>query len=64
MQGRYAIDQVVPGDVSAVFIDDRPEGLPEGATVIPVSPYLAENPYDRELATVARAAGTVLSSLG
>ena len=31
----------------ATFVDDRPEDLPHGATVVAVSPYLAANPHDR-----------------
>jgi phosphoglycolate phosphatase-like HAD superfamily hydrolase len=35
--------------VDAVFVDDRPEDMPVGATVLTVFPYLADNPHDRAL---------------
>ncbi|HVX18247.1 MAG TPA: HAD family hydrolase [Acidimicrobiales bacterium] len=34
---------------AATFVDDRPEDMPEAATVVAVSPYLAEDPFDRGL---------------
>ena len=36
----------------AVFVDDRPEDMPVGATVLTVFPYLADNPHDRALTAV------------
>ena len=34
----------------AVFVDDRPEDLASGLEVLPVSPYLSEDPHDHALA--------------
>lgn len=45
---RYLVDFLE--DLSLVmFIDDRPEDLPQAANVIPVRPYLVDNPHDRGL---------------
>lgn len=55
--GRYRADHVVDGAIQAVFVDDRPEDMPVGATVVAVSPYIAPHPHDRGLAPVRRAAG-------
>lgn len=41
----------------AVFVDDRPEDLATDLDVLAVSPYLAPDPHDRGLASVARHAG-------
>jgi hypothetical protein len=41
----------------AVFVDDRPEDLAPSLDVIPVSPYLSDDPFDRGLKDVARRAG-------
>ncbi|MDQ2648410.1 MAG: HAD family hydrolase [Actinomycetota bacterium] len=38
--------------VDTVFVDDRPEDMPVGATVHTVFPYLADNPHDRALLTL------------
>jgi long-chain acyl-CoA synthetase len=40
-----------------VFVDDRPEDLAAELTVLPVSPYLSDDPYDRGLEQVALRAG-------
>lgn len=50
--GRYLASRFaeVIGDV--VFVDDRPEDMPVGATVVAVSPYLSHNPHDRALERV------------
>jgi long-chain acyl-CoA synthetase len=40
-----------------VFVDDRPEDLAPGLDVLAVSPYLADDPFDRGLEAVARRAG-------
>jgi long-chain acyl-CoA synthetase len=46
--GRY-----IPGFVEAgarvTFVDDRPEDLPVGATVVAVSPYISADPFDRAI---------------
>jgi long-chain acyl-CoA synthetase len=47
---------------SALFVDDRPEDLAEDVDVLPVSPYLTEDPHDRGLDLVARRAGLAGSS--
>jgi hypothetical protein len=54
--GRYVADHVVDAGV-VVFVDDRPEDLPLGATVMSVSPYLAHDPRDRGLLATIRLAG-------
>ena len=48
--GRYLTDHFLAADARVVFVDDRPEDMPEGAEVIAVSPYLGRNPHDRGLA--------------
>jgi long-chain acyl-CoA synthetase len=40
-----------------VFVDDRPEELARDLTVLAVSPYLSDDPYDRGLEHVAVRAG-------
>ncbi|MCU1401458.1 MAG: hypothetical protein JWN62_4567 [Acidimicrobiales bacterium] len=50
--GRYTTDHLLPDSSSAVFVDDRPEDMPVGATVIGVPPYIAPNVHDRGLARV------------
>jgi FMN phosphatase YigB (HAD superfamily) len=47
--GRYVPHAITTDLAEAVFVDDRPEDLPIGATVLAVFPYLAENPHDRAL---------------
>jgi phosphoglycolate phosphatase-like HAD superfamily hydrolase len=37
---------------TVVFVDDRPEDMPFGATVISVSPYISHNPHDGALREV------------
>ncbi len=47
--GRYVATFLeVPLD--ATYVDDRPEDMPRGATVVAVSPYLADDPFDGGLA--------------
>ena len=47
--GRYVATFLeVPLD--ATYVDDRPEDMPRGATVVAVSPYLADDPLDGGLA--------------
>lgn len=54
--GRYVTDHFLDDHTRVVFVDDRPEDMPEGAEVIAVSPYLGRNPHDRGLtAALARA---------
>jgi long-chain acyl-CoA synthetase len=48
--GRY-LPTFLDGCDTAVFVDDRPEDMPVAAAVITVSPYIADNPHDRGLAT-------------
>jgi len=58
--GRYVADHILAGRAGTtrvVFVDDRPEDMPLGSTVVAVSPYLVPNPHDRGLAPVMRAAG-------
>jgi long-chain acyl-CoA synthetase len=61
-QGRYRTDHFLHPDREAVFVDDRPEDMPMGATVISVSPYLVHNPHDRGLRGAAEQAGFYKSS--
>jgi long-chain acyl-CoA synthetase len=56
-QGRYRTDHFLSPGREAVFVDDRPEDVPVGATVISVAPYLAHNPHDRGLHHVAEWTG-------
>jgi hypothetical protein len=55
--GFYLTSHLALGSGSAVFVDDRPEDLSPGLTVIAVSPYLVHDPHDRGLRDVARRAG-------
>lgn len=55
--GYYRTDHFLATGASAVFVDDRPEDLVPGSTVVAVAPYLTDNPHDRALAEVARMAG-------
>ncbi|HEU5085728.1 MAG TPA: HAD family hydrolase [Acidimicrobiales bacterium] len=53
--GRYRIDALPLGAHGAVFVDDRPEDLPDGIVLVAVSPYLSHTPHDRGLrAALAR----------
>jgi long-chain acyl-CoA synthetase len=54
--GRYRTGHFLPEDHTAVFVDDRPQDMPLGASVVAVSPYLADNPHDRGLRVVAEIA--------
>lgn len=56
--GRYVADHVIDAGTT-VFVDDRPEDLPVGAMVMPVSPYLVHDPHDRGLSAAIRLAGIV-----
>jgi hypothetical protein len=49
--GRYLLPPTV-ALAGATFVDDRPEDMPIGATVVAVSPYLSGNTHDRALARV------------
>jgi hypothetical protein len=40
-----------------LFVDDRPEDLFPGLTVIALRPYLADDPHDRGLEEIARMVG-------
>lgn len=51
-EGRFVLPDGI-GLEGTVFVDDRPEDLPVGATVVIVFPYLADNPHDRAFAAVA-----------
>jgi long-chain acyl-CoA synthetase len=52
--GRYVV-AFLEAPLEAVYVDDRPEDLPLGASVIAVSPYLAHNPFDRTWSTAVTA---------
>jgi hypothetical protein len=56
--GRYLTAHLPLGAGHAVFVDDRPEDLADGLDVIAVSPYLAEDRYDRGLDVALAAAPT------
>jgi long-chain acyl-CoA synthetase len=56
-KGRYIPDEFLVSTAAAVFVDDRPEDMPDGAEVIGVSPYLVHNPHDRGLAPATARAG-------
>lgn len=62
-EGRDAVGcyrtEHLPAGGRCVFVDDRPEDLPDALEVIPVSPYLFEDPHDRGLEVAARRAGLV-----
>lgn len=47
--GRY-VATFLDAPLAATYVDDRPEDMPAGATVVAVSPYLADDPFDRGLA--------------
>jgi phosphoglycolate phosphatase-like HAD superfamily hydrolase len=55
--GRYRTDHFLVDHRRVVFVDDRPEDMPEDAEVIAVSPYLGQNPHDRGLAGARARAG-------
>src|SRR5580698_6743251 len=55
--GFYLTSHLALGSGLTVFVDDRPEDLSPGLTVIAVSPYLVHDPHDRGLTEVARRAG-------
>lgn len=57
--GRYRIDALPLGAGAAVFVDDRPEDLPDGVVVVAVSPYLSHTPHDRGLRRALDRAGMV-----
>jgi long-chain acyl-CoA synthetase len=59
--GNYRIGHLSLDAAYAVFIDDRPEDLAADLDVVAVSPYIAPDPHDRGLASVARRAGLGLS---
>ena len=53
--GRYLTGAFCDSLAGLVFVDDRPEDMPEGADVIAVTPYLTNDPHDRGLvAALAR----------
>ncbi len=55
--GCYRTSHLGLGGRRAVFVDDRPEDLAPGLDVLAVSPYLANDPYDRGFEDVARRVG-------
>ena len=55
--GAYEVHHLVEESTVLVLVDDRPEDMPSGHEVIAVPPYLASNPHDRALRTVAERAG-------
>jgi long-chain acyl-CoA synthetase len=63
VDGKYTTCDVTEAGVAVIFVDDRPEDLPSGATVVPVSPYLIHNPHDRGLSDAARRAGVTPSAV-
>lgn len=56
LAGHYSTSHLPTGPGRVVFVDDRPEDLAEGLEVLTVSPYLADDPYDRALQNVSRVA--------
>ena len=50
--GRWQIDRLSVRHRPRVFVDDRPEELPDHVAVVGVSPYLADSVHDRGLAAV------------
>ncbi len=50
--GRWRIDHLSTVHRPRVFVDDRPEELPDHVEVIGVSPYLGESRHDRGLSGV------------
>lgn len=54
--GKYRTDHFLVDHDGAVFVDDRPEDLPDDAEVIAVSPYLSDNPHDGGLDVAVRRA--------
>jgi hypothetical protein len=57
-QGRYRTEHL-PNGPTRVFVDDRPDDLPDSEDIVAVSPYLSHNPHDRGLHAVRRRAGMV-----
>ncbi len=55
--GCYRTSHLPLGGRRAVFVDDRCEDLAPGLDVLAVSPYLADDPFDRGFEDVARQAG-------
>jgi long-chain acyl-CoA synthetase len=55
--GNYCTGHLTLDAGRAVFVDDRPEDLAIDLDVLAVSPYLAPDPHDRGLVSVARHAG-------
>lgn len=55
--GRYVVHRFLDGLAGAVFVDDRPEDMPDDADVVPVSPYIAQDPHDRGLRPALERAG-------
>jgi long-chain acyl-CoA synthetase len=47
-QGRY-VPTFLATPLAATYVDDRPEDMPIGAAIIPVSPYLVDDRFDRGL---------------
>ncbi len=62
--GHYSTSHLPTAPGRTVFVDDRPEDLAESLEVLAVSPYLADDPHDRALETVARCAGLELFGTG
>jgi long-chain acyl-CoA synthetase len=59
--GFYITSHLALGSSPAIFVDDRPEDLSPGLTVVAVRPYLADDPHDRGLEAVSRLAGLATS---
>ena len=55
--GFYVTSHLPLGAGPSVFVDDRPEDLAPGLTVVALQPYLAEDPHDRGLERMARLVG-------
>ena len=55
--GFYVTSHLPLGTRSTVFVDDRPEDLAPGLTVVALPPYLADDPHDRGLERIARLVG-------
>jgi len=56
--GRYVTAAFLERLDAAIFVDDRPEDLPIGATIVAVSPYLSDDRYDRGLERAAARASS------
>lgn len=56
--GRFLADHLAPHGAHVVFVDDRPEDVPDDAPTLQVSPYLADNPHDTGLSRALQSIAT------